>query len=225
MPRKPFLPQHRGKPWSIGVYAEEAPPVLKQLIGDVAINWSHVENHLALTMGSLLGIENSASVAVFIELRNNRSRRDALEAAAKAVLPENELLIFHAIMNIHRSLDGQRNDVVHGIWGFGSNIGQSVLWKSVQDNAVAHIRDYHARRPDYIDPNFQVDENHQTGMFVYALADISHLRDDITALSNIIRDFHSFLRYRDHVAGESALRQLNETPLLQKEISRMNGLS
>lgn len=194
------------------------------MIGEIAFAWSQVEFHLALTMGALLGVENEASVAVMTSLRNNRSKRDALTAAAEVKLENDDRIVFRAIMNLHSRFDGERNDVVHGIWGHSEEIEDAVLWHSVQTFATAHLRDYHALRPRQSNPNFDRATNMKLDMFVYSFSDLEALRNDIIQLSWIVADFHGYLRYPNEPAGASAHQQLYGRPLLAREAERLKNL-
>ncbi len=82
MRRQPLLPTYEGAPLEIGAVVIEKNPRLAELIGRIAINWSGVEVQMSLALGSMLGVENAAAVAVFLSLRNRRTQRDALRAAA-----------------------------------------------------------------------------------------------------------------------------------------------
>src|SRR4051794_37959782 len=80
MARQPFLPTYKNAAMQIGSTLNEELPKLAELIGRIAINWSGVDIQLSVTLGSLLGVENAAAVAVFASLRNHRAQRDAIRA-------------------------------------------------------------------------------------------------------------------------------------------------
>ncbi len=222
MARQPFLPTHRGKSTSVGRGVIE--PRLAAVIAKCNDNWTHVDLQLALTMGSLLGIENPASVAVFTALRNNRAQREAIQAAANATLPDGSLKdIFGAIMNVHRNLDSLRNDIVHGIWGKSAALPDAAIWSSLQDHAVMLIEDYHNLRPDHSTPGYDRSERMTRDYFVWKYEELESIADEIGALADAIGNFHSHLRYRGIPAGESALNQLCASPLIQKELARMTS--
>ena len=130
----------------------EQMPQLAQIIGRITINWSGVDLQMSLLLGSLLGVENEAGVAVFLSLRNHRAQRDALSAAAERRLDAKLKRGFDALMAIHRRLDKQRNDVVHAIWGTAEKAPDGIIWCSLQDHANFLIRDYHNVRSDYVPP-------------------------------------------------------------------------
>src|SRR3954447_9243816 len=98
--------------------------------------------------------------------------------------------IFQAILNIHKSLDSQRNDVVHGIWGFCPAITDGAVWMSVQSFASSTIDKYHrdatgnSRSPDDLTHYMAKD------LFVYRISDLEAINSGIIDLHQIVRNFH-----------------------------------
>jgi hypothetical protein len=221
MSRQPFLPTYKDSPVMYGVEMVERLPQLASLVGRCAANWTMVESQMALTMGSLLGVENAASVAVFTSLRNSRAQREAIEAAAKVSLTVDLQDIFSALLNVHKSLDSQRNDVIHGVWGNSEAIPDAAIWISLQNYAVSHIAIYHR------EGKIQGDEHSYLmtkDLFVWPYQDIESLIRDIISIGRAIGNFHAHLRYRDNSAGAYALQALCAEPLIKLEIDRLNRL-
>jgi hypothetical protein len=121
-------------------------PRLAQLVGQICVNWTGVDMQMGLLLGSLVGVDNEAAVAVFLSLRNNRAQRDALVAAAERTLNAELRQGFDALLSVHSRYDKQRNDVVHGVWGRAEQTPDDLVWCSLQDHSNALIRDYHAIR-------------------------------------------------------------------------------
>jgi hypothetical protein len=48
----------------------EQMPRLAQIVGRIAVKWSGVDLQMSLILGSLVGVENEAAVAVFLSLKN-----------------------------------------------------------------------------------------------------------------------------------------------------------
>lgn len=147
MPRQPFNPTYSGTPTAMSAWMIDEMPRLAQIVGQITVNWSGVDLQMALILGSLLGIENEAAVAVSVSLRNHRAQRDALSAAAEKCLAEELHTGFTELLAAHSRLDKQRNDVVHGMWGRADKTPDDLIWCSLQDHANMLIRDYHAIRP------------------------------------------------------------------------------
>ena len=147
MRRQPFRKRHEDARYQTGASVIESNPPLAEIIGRIAINWSGVEVHLALALGSMVGIENPTTVAVFGALRNHRVQRDVLRAAGVSALSDDDLELLDAILLRHDELSDQRNKVVHGIWGRADHTSaddkNGIVWSSQQDHARALLNDYH----------------------------------------------------------------------------------
>jgi hypothetical protein len=213
---------HRGKPTVVGPGVVREMPELGTLIGEIASAWSYVELHLALLMASMLGVENKAAIAVFTTMRNHRAQRDALNAAASVALSEEKLEVFRALFNLHRQYDGQRNDVVHGVWGRSDAIPDAAIWESTNTHACMIAESYRLEGT----PRTQEEHvAHQCrGYYVYRFDDLRALRADIETLETMIRNLHVWIRYDGRSAGETARHRLGEEPLLQSELNRMRNL-
>lgn len=203
-----------------GIFGTDISDRLAALIGRCVCAATEVEVHLSLTMGSLLGVENPASVAVFATLRNARARRDALLAAATHSLDQELFEIFRAIIVVYERLDSTRNDIVHGVWGYIADVDDSALWCKSQDAAVWHINDYHRGASGSLTSEWRNDQWFQY-VYLWSHKDIEEDIKNIKYLSAIVGNFHACLRYRDEPAGDSARRQLDNEPLLQKALEEL----
>ena len=125
MARQPFsLPTYKDTPALDGAGSSSSDfQNLRSWQGRIAINWSGVELHLSLTLGSLLGVDNAGAVAVFNSPGIIAQQRDALRAAAEKTLTSDAKQVFDAILAVHEELDKQRNDVIHCVWGRGDAPG------------------------------------------------------------------------------------------------------
>ena len=219
MPRQPFLPTYANTPLSIASFMIEQMPELAQIIGRITINWSGVDLQMSLLLGSLVGIENEAAVAVFLSLRNHRAQRDALCAAAETRLEPKLKQGFDALIRIHQRLDKQRNDVVHGVWGRAEKTPDQLVWCSMQNHANMLIRDYHSFRTGYIPPK-AIDRGHEIvkDCYVARYKDLEELNSSIVTLAEAAGHLHSHLRYMTEIAGVNALRSFHANSLIAKEL-------
>jgi hypothetical protein len=214
MRRQPFLPTHDGSPFQVGASLIERIPRLAEVVGRIAINWSGVEVQLSLVLGSMPGVENAAAVAVFLSLRNHRAQRDALRAAADKTLTDEDPEILEAILARHEELDGQRNNVVHGIWGLSEATPDGIIWSSQQSHANMLITDYHMSTTGQL-TNDSREANMTKDLFVVRLDDLDALNRDIMALDRSVGSFHTYLRYRSDPAGRHAYQELASDPAIQ----------
>lgn len=218
MRRQPFLPTYEGSSLQIGASLIERIPRLAEVVGRIAINWSGVEVQLSLVLGSMLGVENAAAVAVFLSLRNHRAQRDALRAAADKTLTDEDREILEAILARHEELDGQRNNVVHGIWGLSEATPDGIVWSSQQSHANMLITDYHMSTAGQLSNDSRV-ANMTKDLFVVRFDDLASLNQDIMALDRSVGSFHAYLRYRDDAAGRHAYQELVSDPIIQSKRS------
>jgi len=223
MARQPFLPTYAGVPTRMAPSLIDSMPKVAELVGRCAINWSGVELQLALALGSMLGVGNPASVAVFLSLRNHRAQRDALRAAADKSLSGGLKDLFDAILRVHASLDSQRNDVVHCVWGAAEGTPDGVIWSSLQDHANMLITSYHNETTGALDGYEEVTRHMTKDYFVYRFSDLELLNSQITALATAVSNFHVHLRYRHEPAGASALKLLRDEPLIQEALNQIRG--
>jgi hypothetical protein len=214
--RQPYLPQYKGKSSAMGADIIERMPGVAELVGRITINWTQVDLQLSLTMGSLLGVENKASVAVFLSLRNNRAKRDALEAASNVSLDKSLQDIFKKILKVHSLFDRQRNDMVHGVWGISEATPDGIIWSSLQDHANMLITDYHMEKTGTLTATSRND-NMLKDYYVIRLKDMAKLNSNIILLARLIGSFHSHLRYKGEIAGDNALKSVLSNPLLNAE--------
>lgn len=132
MPRQPFP---KGTPgWTFmgreGMWEQR--PKLFSLVGECLIAWPAVEAEMALVLGHLLGANHPLTLAIFQILRRSSSQRDALEEAAKN-LPEKDRELLSAILNVHKSIEAERNALTHGHLGIHSESLDVILWMNTAD--------------------------------------------------------------------------------------------
>lgn len=217
MARQPFLPTYKDTPTSMGADMIERLPRVAELVGRIAINWSGVDLQLSLTLGSLIGVENAAAVAVFLALRQHRTQREALQAAAEKTITGVLKDVFEAILCIHRRLDRQRNDVVHGIWGRAEATPDGIIWSSLQDHANMLLNDYHLERTGKLSAEerpTQITKEY----FVVRYEDLEDLNQSIIKLARLIGSFQAHLRYRGQPAGVNAYNDLLNDPMLREAL-------
>jgi hypothetical protein len=208
--RQPLPKKYLNRARSIANPTGWTAPKLKELIGACAAASAHVEMQFSLLMGSMLGIENAASVAVFCSIRNSRARREALEAAARHVLDGNTEPLFKAIMKEYSEVDSFRNDIVHGIWGQVEGVDDAVIWLSTENYAVWLINAYHEQKAPKEPPG----EKWLRYCHLWKLSEIGDVVRRLNGLQDAIGNLHGYLRYRDQPAGKNALDRLQKAPFI-----------
>jgi hypothetical protein len=88
--------------------------------------WPPAEAEMALVLGLLLGAENAAAMAVFQSLRRSSSQREAIAEAGKIRLPPSDQDLLNAVLNVHKSIEAERNALAYGHFGMYSELKDSL---------------------------------------------------------------------------------------------------
>jgi hypothetical protein len=128
MPRQPLLPVFRDAKLRFPINVLEERPEMSGLIGQCVGLWAQIEIQMALILSALMKSHFDAAIAVFLSIRNSRQQQEALAAAAQTTLVGRASEIFSAISNVYRSLESQRNDLVHGVYALSDDLPNALLW-------------------------------------------------------------------------------------------------
>src|SRR5262249_13084713 len=116
MPRQPLLPGFRDAKLRFPSDVLSERPEMAKLIGQCVGLWAQIEVQLALILNALMGSKSDAAVAFFLSIKNSRLQREGLAAVASSALKGDDLEMFGAISGVYQSLEGQRNDLIHGVY-------------------------------------------------------------------------------------------------------------
>jgi hypothetical protein len=216
MPRQPLLPRYQDAILRFPANALAARPEMATLIGQSTGLWAQVEVQMALILSALMKSKSDAAVAFFLSIRNSRLQRDGLAAAATSVLKDENLDLFSAISNVHQTLEGQRNDLVHGIFALADNYSDILIWFEPKEHAN-FFADLLAKVKN--SEPYSIDEIKKDA-FVYRPKDISGLVIQIEELWGAAMAFATHLRSPNKLASAS-LRQLCAGPQIQQELSQL----
>ena len=150
MPRKPFLimPQIRkalnSKPpkrpaWAIGPMFYDDRPDHVAKIGECLMWWPPVEIAMAELLAALLRANTDVTVAVYLTLRRQTARDEAILEAGKIALDFSGTEMLEAILSFSKSVEAERNSLAHGYWGHSHQIPKDILWISSADVIFYHI--------------------------------------------------------------------------------------
>jgi hypothetical protein len=128
MTRQPFLRARPNAHYYINQNCMADRPAMAAIIAQCLTLWSQIEVEVSLILAVLLDTRSDAAVAVYLSMQNARSKRDALSSAANVSLTGENLELFKAVMNIHKSSGGERNDLAHGIFGIVSDTSDELIW-------------------------------------------------------------------------------------------------
>jgi hypothetical protein len=134
MPRQPLLPilcrtRTAGAQIQVGTHALGQRPELEALIANCLMAWSPMEAEMALLLAHLLGVPGSGAVlAVFHSLRRSALQREVILKAARVTLESADRELLSAILNVHKSIETERNALAHGHFGIYTNLPDGLIW-------------------------------------------------------------------------------------------------
>jgi hypothetical protein len=164
---------------TIGVGYIEDRPQAAAIVARIITAWADVEVQCARLLATLVGTDVPAVAAVFGSLRSSRAQSDALEAAAKTTLSEQDYELFTAHMARRTALEKERNDLAHGCFGVAASIPDHIAWVAQSD-----LLEYTARRKH--------DESASTRfkkkIFVYELGTLERIAQEL-------QEFHAELGF------------------------------
>lgn len=224
MPRQPFTKicfKERSQ-WSIGGPNAITLPDFNSIIGKCITVWSEVEQQMAVLLSVLMKANTEPAIAVFLTLRGGAAQRDALKAAAESVLNEKELDLFEAIMIIQKSVEVQRNDLAHGIFGMSDDISDAVLW--IESKEIARFTVEMLGK----EPHFTGTEHAELTkkIYVYKMQDLKELAKDIYQVWKLLFEFIGYLRrpFQPSIpkTQDEIYRQLCSEPRVQDTLRQMH---
>jgi hypothetical protein len=219
MPRKPFkqfADRNRGGLMDIGPRAIPLRPEHFAAVGKCLAAWQEAE--MALALGQMIGANNTAAMAVFQTLRRSSMQRDAMLEAAKVSLSEtdNELII--AILNVHQSIEKERNALTHGHLGVYSKLEDGIVWLSSTD--------YIAFKAELIligDRSYDEAKRNKVNLALryYTKADLERVLNDIDDLGWIWSDAIRYLQEKAPETRNARYRQLCGRPRVARELEKL----
>jgi hypothetical protein len=160
--------------------------------------------------------DSSAMLSVFQILRRSSSQRDAISQAASTSLDLTQQELLSAILNVHRTIEADRNDLVHGLLGSCDDIKDGILWLQATDQMILRLR-FH------LEPGFAFDSEVSNDLaqmtFLYRKSDLERIQENVKELWNIWFKFMRIAQYP--TASEEELRQLCDQPRIAQELARM----
>jgi hypothetical protein len=170
--------------------------IVAQLIG----HWSRIDQELGLVLVRMLGAKDVPALAMYSALNRDRTRRDALNAAAKAVLNAADYNVFAAVFSAARTVEKTRNRLAHWAWGTCTALPRALLLvdpANLVDVAKFHIQ---ARDDRSYWLSMPFEELVKKGSFdadriyVYRLSDLERELADMNEVGMIMFWYMQYLR-------------------------------
>jgi hypothetical protein len=205
---------------SLGPGFLEQRPTAAAAISKCISHWSEVEFQYALLLASLLKANSIPAVAVFHALRSARAQRNVINAAAEAAVPQHADLVA-AVLKSGETLENERADLAHGLFGITSASPEGVLWieakhrvhHTVEVNAI-NFKDQSARNIDLLQSVFDQ-------VFIYEVRDLERLAEAIDAHHLTVRQLINLVDCQEPMERDRLYRQLCSDPrILQTRLVR-----
>jgi hypothetical protein len=221
MPRKPFKPfadRNPGGRIDIGTRTLSERPELLALVGKCLTAWPHIEAEMALVLGQLLGAHNSdAAMAVFQALRRSSAQREAIAEAGRALHPTDRELL-SAVLNVHKSVEAERNALAHGHFGTYSLMPATILWMTAAD--YVEFKAMLVLKGETVH-----DESKRTklnsALSYYEAKDLEKIVDEIDTVGWIWSELRDYLQAIRPAARDELYRRLSGRPRIQQELEKL----
>lgn len=214
-PRQPLLPKYKGAKISFGIGALEQRAEAAAIISRCVAYWTYVEASTARLLATVMKATTEPAVAVYLSLKNNTAKHDALEAAAEFTLDDDDTLLFQAIMAYRSTVEKARNALAHGIFGISNKIPTGVIWVNTTT---------YTQHQAYVDLQGISDDQSAAlynKCFVYQVGDLETIARDIENLDVQISAFTGYLLADDPAFRATRYPQLCAEPNVQRELQTL----
>jgi hypothetical protein len=179
--------------------------------------WPPAEAEMALLLAHLLGAEQSeAALAVFQSLRRSSAQRDAISEAARIALIPTDQELLNAILNVHKSVESERNALTHGHFGIYTNVQDSIIW--METKTYVDLK----ARMELVNQAMTEEllEKLYSNVYAYKAPDLEKIFTDIKDIADIWYKFILYLRSYPPIRAES-YRQLCDRPRIAQELVKL----
>lgn len=221
MPRQPFLPTYANSSLVFGPAHIIQKPKIAEAIGRCIVTWSYNEWLMALLLAAIMKANSRASVAIFLSLKNYRTQKDVLEAAAHATLAGEDRDVFDAILLQYGSLQTQRADVAHGIFGHAdvANHDEIVPWIEAKNLSQYWLDQFHSGQST-LGPAKAENLAQKRGASMYKLKDLAQMEEDMRRLFRSQLLFYTHLNIPSEMNATS-MREECRLPHMANALARV----
>lgn len=218
-PFKPFADRNRGGQINIETGAIPQRPELFALVGKCLSSWPHVEAEMALALGALLGADNAAAMAVFQTLRRSSAQREAISEAAKASSCGSAVReLINAILNVHKSVEAERNALAHGHLGVRWNMPDAILWMTTTDYVAFKASFVLLGNSDYTDERR---DDLNSRLSYYKAPDLEAIAEDIEFMGWVWSELIVLLKHQDSGIRAAIYHRLCDRPRIAQELATL----
>ncbi|OAF11429.1 hypothetical protein AYJ54_08395 [Bradyrhizobium centrolobii] len=186
--------------------------------------WSYVDWQMAMLLAAIMKADTEASVAIFLTLRNARAQRDVLIAAADMTLSAEHRDVFDAVMLLYGSLQAQRADIAHGIFGHVDVDDDNIVpWIETKKISKEWIEKFHKLKREGVAPEADANLGQKRETFIYKITDLEKLAEEIYQFWGITFGFTSLLRFPDLPLTARTFESQCSWPQMQSALSEIRN--
>jgi hypothetical protein len=216
MPRQPFKTTRPKAHYYINQNCMADRPAMAALIARCLTFWSQIDVEMSLLLAALLDTRSDAAVAVYLSLTNAKAQRDALASAAQISLSGETLALFNAVMKIHKSSSGERNDLAHGIFGIVSDAHDELIWCPSTKFAAWMTRANQKAWNLEFDPDPHAPLRNE--LFIYKTSDLEILFEQFCFVFDVVTRLHMAIAPLPQGATNFGLDWLLSQPQIRAEL-------
>jgi hypothetical protein len=190
-------------------------------IGNIISIWTYVDQEMGCIFGHLLGNQSEAAIQVFMTLRKSGNQIENLGVAAQYSLPPLAKEAFTALLTLYKRFESERNDLAHGCFGILDERDDILLWTAVKH--MVHFLSDNALRERSVQHRQDRHELLKDNLFVYRLADLERLYEQMKNLWSAAWNIDAYLRNPDEPHRHKQLDDCNKLPIIKTEIANLKS--
>jgi len=173
-------------------------PELAVLVTSIFARWAWIEHQLSVLLLFILGADAKPAFAMFSILNTQRLQERAIQAAAEAALPADQLEVFLAVMSVTDTVQKDRHKLAHWIWGTCPELPDHLLLANpdaLKEGEFQRAKVLAAPPPGGMDPGEfnKLFETDPSQIFVYSKSDLERIERDLQEAVGMLVMFRMYL--------------------------------
>jgi hypothetical protein len=223
MARQPITSKYPKTGLALGPGFLDQRPEAAALVGQCITIWAEVELRVARLLAKMLHANTAPAIAMYQALRNERARKEVLDAVADFTLDGSDRDLYDAISAAKTSLSKQRNDLAHGLFGIASESPDGIAWISLGDR-LKHMIEIDAQFDRGERPSISQFHKLKDFVSIYEIRDLAEIKSEMEKLHEIIRIFISYIGQTNDQSRAELYQRITSEPIIQKSAPHSGGL-
>jgi hypothetical protein len=176
---------------------------------------------MTVMLARFLKADYETVAEMILALRSGEGKRDAIQAAARKALNQEDYALYSAVLKITKPSRDRRHDYAHNLWGFASFLPDALLLVDPRDSVRGDIQTVkYWTKWHEVGPNGTIDDElpelDLSKVFVYREGDIDRDIRDADEADDLTRTLDHALS--NHYANDEARSELLKHPKVQREL-------